>query len=390
LSSNVVWDALVIGAGPAGSLAATILARSGARVLVVERARFPRDKLCGDSFNPGTIALMRRLNLANWLETNGVPIEGMLLTGPSGVRVEGRYPRLFVGRTALRRDVDHWLAGEAIRAGAQYEEGIIALRAVTEIHPTEPRGGRVTGIVARSKTRGEISLNARVVIAADGRRSTIASGLRLTSTNIRPRRWAVGAYFQDVKDVCRLGEMHVRPREYLGVAPLPNGLTNVCLVTPIENLKGTDDPARALRAAIDREPIVRDRFAVARMVAPPVVLGPLGVDVHAAGAPGLLLAGDAAGFIDPITGDGLRFAMRGAELAAEIALEMLATGRSDGHLLLAARRRAAFAWKWRLNRILRRIVESPATMAVAERAAWAAPVLIQSLIATAGDCPASA
>ena len=295
-------------------------------MLVVDRARFPRDKLCGDSFNPGTLSLLRRLNLSSWIESHGLPIEGMLLTGPSGVCVEGRYPGLLVGRTAMRRDLDHWLLGEAIRAGAQFEECVSARRVVIEQRPKEPHGLRVTGIVVRSKTRGDVPLNARVVIAADGRRSALAFGLGLAAPVVRPRRWAVGAYFEDVAGALPLGEMHIRTREYLGVAPLPGGLTNACLVAPIEQLPRMSDPAQALGAAIDRAPSLRDRFARARMVAPPVVLGPLAVDVHAAGAPGLLLAGDAAGFIDPITGDGLRFALRGAELAAETALEMLATG----------------------------------------------------------------
>jgi flavin-dependent dehydrogenase len=379
------WDALVVGAGPAGSLAATILARSGARVLVVDRARFPRDKLCGDSFNPGTLSVLRRLNLSSWIEAHGLPIEGMLLTGPSGVRVEGRYPRSLVGRTAMRRNVDHWLLGKAIQAGAQFEESLVVRRATTE-QLREPGGLRVTGIAVSSKTRGEVPVNARVVIAADGRRSTLASGLGLVTTVVRPRRWAVGAYFEGVSGSLSLGEMHIGEGEYLGVAPLPDGLTNVCLVAPIEKWKGMSHLEQVLRAGIDRVQNLPDRFARAHMVAPPVVLGPLAVDVRAAGVPGLLLAGDAAGFIDPITGDGLRFALRGAELAAETALEMLASGNPNGHASLAERRRMAFGWKWRLNQTLRRIVDSPAAIRAAERGARAAPVLIQSLVAVAGDC----
>jgi flavin-dependent dehydrogenase len=384
------WDALVVGAGPAGSLAATILARSGARVLVVDRARFPRDKLCGDSFSPGTLSVLRRLNLSSWIEAHGLPIEGMELTGPSGTSVQGRYPRSLVGRTALRRDVDHWLLGQAIRAGAQFEENVVVSRATIEHAPQEPRGLRVTGIIVGSKTHGEVPVQARVVIAADGRRSALASGLGLTAAAVRPRRWAVGAYFEGVAGASPLGEMHIRAREYLGVAPLPGGLTNVCLVAPIEKLQGMTDPGRTLRAGIDCEQSLRERFARARIMAPPVVLGPLAVDVRAAGAPGLLLAGDAAGFIDPITGDGLCFALRGAELAAETALEMLASGNPNGHASLAERRRAAFGWKLHLNRILRRIVDSPAATRAAERGAWAAPRLIQSLVAIAGDCAACA
>src|SRR5436309_10108606 len=121
-SRLIMWDAVIAGAGPAGALAATILARSGARVLVVDRARFPRDKLCGDSLNPGTINLLRRLNLSSWIETHGLPIEGMRLSGPAGGRAEGRYPRGLLGRTAMRRDFDQWLIGEAVRAGAQFDD----------------------------------------------------------------------------------------------------------------------------------------------------------------------------------------------------------------------------------------------------------------------------
>jgi flavin-dependent dehydrogenase len=354
-------------------------------VLVVDRARFPRDKLCGDSFNPGTLSVLRRLNLSSWIEAHGLPIEGMLLTGPSGVRVEGRYPRSLVGRTAMRRNVDHWLLGKAIQAGAQFEESLVVRRATTE-QLKESGGLRVTGIAVSSKTPGEVPVNARVVIAADGRRSTLASGLGLVTTVVRPRRWAVGAYFEGVSGSLSLGEMHIGEGEYLGVAPLPDGLTNVCLVAPIEKWKGMSHLEQVLRAGIDRVQNLPDRFARAHMVAPPVVLGPLAVDVRAAGVPGLLLAGDAAGFIDPITGDGLRFALRGAELAAETALEMLASGNPNGHASLAERRRMAFGWKWRLNQTLRRIVDSPAAIRAAERGARAAPVLIQSLVAVAGDC----
>ena len=83
--------------------------------------------------------------------------------------------------------------------------------------------------------------------------------------------------------------------------------------------------------------MLRDRFAGARLVGPPVVLGPLAVEVRDTGFDGLILAGDAAGFIDPMTGDGLRFAVRGAELAACAALEALEHGWSGVHKRLAAR-----------------------------------------------------
>src|SRR5262245_4664339 len=81
-------DVLVIGAGPAGCVAATLLARAGARVRMLDRSTFPRPKLCGDTVNPGTVALLRRLRLAGGLETRGLRIDGMAVTGASGTRVE--------------------------------------------------------------------------------------------------------------------------------------------------------------------------------------------------------------------------------------------------------------------------------------------------------------
>src|SRR3954464_3538996 len=99
-------DVLIVGAGPAGAVAATVLARGGARVRIVDRARFPRDKLCGDTVNPGTVALLRTLGMADRLETRGLAIDGMLVTGADGVAVEGRYPNGLQGRSLLRRELD--------------------------------------------------------------------------------------------------------------------------------------------------------------------------------------------------------------------------------------------------------------------------------------------
>src|ERR1700758_904172 len=85
-------DVLIVGAGPAGSVAATVLARAGARVRLVDRAAFPREKLCGDTLNPGTLALLRRLGMAEEAERLGLRVDGMRVTGEGGVSVEGRYP----------------------------------------------------------------------------------------------------------------------------------------------------------------------------------------------------------------------------------------------------------------------------------------------------------
>ena len=97
----------------------------------------------------------------------------------------------------------------------------------------------------------------------------------------------------------------MRRGRYIGVAPVPGGVTNVCLVRPSHpGDSDLRDPAALLTRELTSDPLLRDRFTGARPIAPPVVLGPLAVDVQLAAIDGLLLAGDAAGFIDPMTGDG--------------------------------------------------------------------------------------
>lgn len=373
-------DVLIAGAGPAGAIAALILAHAGARVLLVDRASFPRDKLCGDTINPGALAILRRLGLDARVEQRGVRLDGMIVTGEGGVRVQGDYGRGRCGRAMVRRELDAWLVHCAIEAGAQFEDGV-------QVHEPilcqGPGGPEVRGVALGGRDGKRMRVPALVTIAADGRRSALAFGLGLARHPDWPRRWAAGGYFAGVADLSSCGEMHIRRDHYLGVAPMPGGLANACLVT--EDRHGFDDPASRLRRAIDADPILRDRFAGARLVTPVVSLGPLAVDARAAGMPGLLLAGDAAGFIDPMTGDGLRFALRGGELAARAASAALQRSAADAHLRLAAWRRVEFGRKQRFNRVLRRIVGSPGSVRLATAGARVAPFVLRRAIAIAGD-----
>jgi flavin-dependent dehydrogenase len=181
--------------------------------------------------------------------------------------------------------------------------------------------------------------------------------------------------------------MHIRRGRYIGVADVPGGLTNVCLVKP-SGAADADlrDASALLTRELARDPMLRDRAASARRVAPPVVLGPLAVDVRDERIDGLLLAGDAAGFIDPMTGDGLRFAITGGELAAHAALQSLTAGWRGVHADLARARQRAFRGKWRFNRALRALVASPRAIDAAAFGARLAPGVLRSTIARAGDC----
>lgn len=369
-------DVIVVGGGPAGSIAAAVLARAGARVVVFDRARFPRPKLCGDTVNPGALEVLERLGL-HAAVSGGLHITGMVVTGEPAVRVAAGYPAGTHGVALTRAVLDDRLLHAAADAGARVEEGALVRGAVLD-----DEGRRVIGVeLARPLGRDE-TIRAPVVIAADGHFSRVARPLRLSRSARTPRRWAVGAYFEGVDGLEARGEMHVRRTHYIGVAPLAGGLANACLVTADARLLRGPDPLHAILAS---DPWLRDRFMRARRAGPTQSLGPLAVDASAAGMPGLLLAGDAAGFIDPITGDGLRFAFRGAELAAGEALRALREGWQDTHERLARVRLAEFGGKWRFNRTLRRLVALPLGVRAAGLGATIAPVLLRRVIQYAGD-----
>lgn len=380
MSRRALADVVVSGAGPAGTFAAILLARGGARVVLLDRVpAFPRHKLCGDTLNPGAVALLRAHGLAGPVEAHGIALTGMLVTGASGVAIRGSYGHGLVGRAWSRRCFDAHLLEAAAAAGVDVRLG------VRVTGPQLDAAGRVDGARVCGPDGRTSEVRGRWTIAADGRRSPLALGLGLLGHPVAPRRWAIGTYAEGVEGLGGFGEMHVRVGGYVGVAPAERGLANLCLVTA--DRTGLDDPAARLWAAVREDPLLRERVARASGVAPVVSLGPLAVDARTCGVPGLLLAGDAAGFVDPMTGDGLHLALRGAALAADLLLR--ADLEDDAAVVrkLGQARRRAFGGKLRFNRALRSLVGSPMGVRLGALGARALPGLMQHVIATAGDVP---
>src|SRR5215210_2184424 len=221
-------DVVVAGAGPAGAIAALVLARAGVRVTLLDRARFPRDKLCGDTINPGALSILRRLGVEH-VTDGGLRVRGMVVSG-DGVRVTGEYDAGQFGISISRRVLDERLVAAAAKAGAQVREGVL----VQGPTPSSD-GGAVLGVEVASGSSGIERCAAAVTIAADGTSSRLARATSLARTPARPRRWALGTIFEGVTGLTTFGEMHVRGDRYIGIAPLPGGYANTCVVTADRN-----------------------------------------------------------------------------------------------------------------------------------------------------------
>jgi flavin-dependent dehydrogenase len=385
-------DVIIAGAGPAGAVTGLLLARRGARVLIVDRETFPRDKLCGDTLNPGAVALLSAIGLEGGPLSRARPLAGMLVSGPR-VTVRAAYPGGRVGLALTRRELDAWLVDAAVRAGARFESGLV-VRGPLACEGRGPDGvggvllarrmpGPDTGPAA-APAPGLLRMPAVMTVAADGRRSVLARALSLASHPSEPRRWAFGVYAHGVRETTDLGEMHIRPGRYLGIAPLTDTLCNVCVVTTPR--PGCGRPLDVVRRAIAAEPALAGRFDGAAFAGHVGVLGPLAVEARAAGVAGLLLAGDAAGFIDPMTGDGLSLALRSGVLAADEIGRVLETGDVRGAAgRLAEARRRVLGPKIRFNRALRALVSSPAAIGAAEWSAAIVPALLRRVVRYAGD-----
>jgi flavin-dependent dehydrogenase len=186
--------------------------------------------------------------------------------------------------------------------------------------------------------------------------------------------------------------MHVRHGHYLGVAPTADGRANACLVQP--HVPGGRDwrtPGVLLASRLRADPVLGPRFARAAASTTATVLGPLAIDTRTPGCAGLLLIGDAAGFVDPMTGDGIRLALASAEVAAATAIEVL-----DGRLAASVAFRqyaralgAEVSRKRAFNRVMRTLVASPRAVALAARTAAIWPAPLEAAIRYAGDSSAA-
>ncbi|HVH74607.1 MAG TPA: FAD-dependent monooxygenase [Stellaceae bacterium] len=308
-----MYDAIVVGARCAGSPTATLLARLGYRVLLVDRARFPSDTISTHFIWPPGVACLRRWGLLDKVLATGCPAFRTIGLDVGEFQLEGDLPPIDGGCDMLapRRTVlDKLLLDAAAAAGAEVREGFTATGLISS-------GEAATGVRGRSRQGGEIEERARLVIGADGRNSLVARAVSAAEYDARPSlTCAYYAYWRDVAP--HLPAIHTRPRRTVISFPTNDGLTITPIIAPREEFQ-------AIRADLDGFAaqglgLVADfaePFRDARRVEPIRGTGTLPNFFRKPYGPGWALVGDAGYHKDPILAQGISDAFRCAEWLAE-------------------------------------------------------------------------
>jgi flavin-dependent dehydrogenase len=351
----VTVDVAVVGGGPAGALTAFLLARAGREVVVLERAPTWRWRACGVFASPAGVSALRDVGVAEAdLERCARPISAMSVETPGGTSFHLTY-----GGTGVLRDsavgfdraaLDPLLLDLAVRAGAEVRAGVAVATIETRCAEAARRPVRLT-------MADSTKLDARIVVGADGGRSLLARTLGVARRSSIGARVALTFHVPEV-DVPRSepagdARMVVLRDGYVGLAPVPGGRVNVGIVlgpTWFADLRRDGGKATATKI-------------LARLGAPDATIldrvagvAPLGHRVTRRAGPNWLLVGDAAGFLDPFTGEGLHRAFVSAALAAENIDRALGSGGTSG-LSSLARYRAAMRERFATKDLVSRLVQ---------------------------------
>jgi geranylgeranyl reductase family protein len=413
-------DVIVVGAGPAGSTAAFHLAQAGIDVLLLEKAEFPREKVCGDGLTPRAVRQLVAMGIdtrpeAGWIRNRGLRILG------GGMRLELPWPDLATfpefGLVRPRNSFDELLARTAQRAGARLHE---STPVTGPVH--DERTGRVVGVTAKPAENGaEQTYRAPLVVVADGNSSRFSLALGLRKRADRPMGVAVRRYYRsprhdddmleswlELKDAGR-GEP-AAPRPAGGAWPtagegcptpggarsgrgqlLPgygwifgvgDGTSNVGLgILNTSEAFGSTDYKAMLARWLDATP---DEWGYREDNAVGPARGsalPMAFNRQPHYREGALLIGDAGGMINPFNGEGIAYAMEAGALAAGVAVQALA--RPQGRLreqALAGYPRAlkqAYGGYFTLGRVFVALIGHPAVMRIATRHGLPHPALMR-------------
>jgi menaquinone-9 beta-reductase len=340
---SATTDVLVIGGGPAGATIAALAARKGASVTLLEKEKFPRDKVCGEFLSAEGCGVVHRMGVLPTLKSLGAKaMTRCLLADAKGRSIDSPLPQAALGIS--RSTLDTLLLAKARAAGVTVEEQAQATAPILE-------DDRVTGVTTKNGT-----YKANLVIAADGRRSMLQRALHPDigdPMTTHPGSWfGFGAHFSDMtRGLGGRIELFVFDGGYAGLGPIEGGRLDLALIARVEALRASgNSPQRLFEERIIGNPLLAQRLDGSQLLSSWRAIGPLKFGVRIPASHGALFLGDAAGTIDPFSGEGISNAL----VAAELALPYVERALAKGHLTDEVARAWTSTWRSAFAPVTRR------------------------------------